>query len=129
MGETNQLAVRVLTAAGVLLADALLTFLMLVAIFVDSFSRRGFRNLPVSPEEFRDWVIILLCWGLLMAAIAVLALRRGRLEIAALQVVAALVVLILVTPTFRRVHQESRPPTVPPAPVAPYCLHGNCPGG
>jgi len=54
-------------------ADILLAGLLFVGIAVVRIGQEGFRSTLVSPGEFRDWLIVLTLWGVVMAAIAVWA--------------------------------------------------------
>ncbi|MFG2040825.1 hypothetical protein [Dactylosporangium sp. NPDC048998] len=122
---------RLIVVALTLVADIVLAVLLFLGIAVDRIGREGFRSASVSPAEFRDWLIILACWGVVMVTIAVAGLLRGRPGIALLQALVMPIVLVCWAPTFERGWHEShrvRPQPAPSTPVNP-CVHGNCPGG
>lgn len=119
---------RFLVASLVFLGDVLLAGLMLLVIGFDRLRWEGFVSTPVSSGEFRDWLIILGCWAVIMVATAVLGMVRRRPGIAGLQVVVALIVLVCWVPLLRTGWRESHP-AQPVTTGYPPCAHGNCPGG
>jgi hypothetical protein len=120
---------RLAVIALAFLADIVLGFLLFFAIGMDRFGREGIRSSWVSAAEFRDWLVIFGCWGLVMATIAVVGALHDRPEILGLQVVVALLVLVGSAPILARGWHESHPVEPDPTPVQTYCLPRECPGG
>jgi hypothetical protein len=121
-----------------LFVDAICAFLLFVAIVWDRLAREGIRShLGMAKAEFRDWLIILACWGLSMVAVAVVGLVRNRDEVVLTQVLVVLVVLACWEPTFQRgwdaTHVSRPEPTISPQQGNGWqpCFggHGDCPGG
>jgi hypothetical protein len=121
----------VVPVAVILLTDAALAGALFVAFSVDRIGRQGFNSPGMNAAEVRDLLVILACWGAAMLTITVAGLVHRRPEIAVLQAAVTVAVLISFGPTVTRGWHEAHParPGPAPSPVAPYCPHGNCPGG
>jgi hypothetical protein len=120
---------RVAHGVLVLLADAVLAGAALLAFVADAIGRQGFASSGVTAAQSRDWLIILAGWAAIMTAVAVTGLVRRRPEIAVLQAAVVVAVVVALGPAVMHGWRTSHPRPARPAPVTPYCPHGNCPGG